>query len=137
MALEGLLSKLGPTLVREVTPHLMQLVGGLSERFRKDTREIKATVDAEMAAVARTHAGLVTAVDSQAARMDALRAQVTTVDRKVELLHKAVETLARHLSSEAETAAKAQRSTRTFALVAACFSAVACAAAVAVLVLHH
>ncbi|GAA3767422.1 hypothetical protein [Terriglobus aquaticus] len=137
MALEGLLSKLGPTLVREVTPHLMQLVAGLGERFRKDTREIKATVDAEMAAIARTHAGLVTSVGEQTARLETLREQVTVVDRKVELLHKAVETLGRQLSSEAEVAAKAQRVTRAYALVAALFSALACGAAVASILLHR
>jgi hypothetical protein len=137
MALEGLLSKLGPTLVREVTPHLMQLVAGLSERFRKDTREIKATVDAEMAAIARTHAGLVSSVDEQASRLEFLREQITVVDRKVELLHKAVDNLGRQISGEAEAAAKAQRSTRTFALAAALLSALACGAAVASLVLHR
>lgn len=137
MALEGLLSKLGPTLVREVTPHVMQLVGGLTERFRKDTREIKATVDAEMAAIARTHAGLVTSVDDQAGRLELVREQIAVVDRKIELLHKTVETLGRHLASEAESAAGAQRSARTFAVISAIFSALACGAAVTVLVLHR
>ncbi|WP_419806273.1 hypothetical protein [Terriglobus sp.] len=137
MAFEGLLAKLGPTLVREATPHLMQMITGLTDRFRKDTRDIKAAVDAEMASVARTHAGLTSAVTEQRDHLNALREQVTVTDRKVELLHKAVESLTRQLASNAVGAARADRSTRNLALLAAGFSALACGAAVAVLLLHR
>ncbi len=137
MALDGLLAKLGPTLVREATPHLMQLITGLNDRFRKDTREIKAAVDAEMASVARTHAELSSAVDDQRGRLATLQDQVAVVDRKIELLHRAVESLTRQLASNATEAAKAQRSARSLGLLATICSALAFGAAVTVLVLHR
>lgn len=137
MAFEGLLAKLGPTLVREATPHLMQMVAGLSDRFRKDTREIKSAVDAELASVARTHAGLATAMDEQRTSFESLQAQVTVIDRKIVLLHKAVETLTRQLASDASEAAKTQRSTRNLVLLTTLFSALFLAASVALLVLRR
>lgn len=137
MAFEGLLTKLGPTLVREATPHLMQLITGMGERFRKDTGDIKATVDAELASVAQTHAGLVTSLGEQRDRLDAIENQIATADRRVELLHKAVDSLARQLAREAADSAKAQRATRNMALIAAISSVLALAGAVTTFILHR
>ena len=113
------------------------MVAGLTERFRKDTRDIKAAVDTEMASVARTHAALSSAVSEQRDQLLALQGQISTTDRKIELLHKAVESLTRQLSGNASEAAKAQRSTRNMALLAAVSSAFAFGAVVALLVLHR
>ena len=137
MAFEGLLAKLGPTLVREATPHVVQMVAGLTERFRKDTRDIKAAVDAEMASVARTHAGLSSAVVEHRERLDAIANQLSTMDRKIELLHKVVEALTRQLAGNAAESVKTQRSIRNVALLAAIFSALAFGAVAALLVLHR
>ena len=137
MALEGLLAKLGPTLVREVSPHLVQLVAGFGERFRKDTSDIKAAVDTELASVARAHAGLTTSLDAQRDRLLELQEQVTVLDRKLEILQRTVEVSARQAAIDTAAAAQPQQVTRTVAICAAVFAALAFLAAVAQLVLHH
>ena len=137
MAFEGMLAKLGPTLVREATPHVVQMLAGLGERFRRDTRELKESMDAEIASMARTHAGLVTSVEDQRTRLQTLQEQLTVVDRKVELLHKSVDTFTRQLASGIDQAAALQRSVRNLALAATILSALACSAAVAALILHR
>ena len=137
MAFDGLLAKLGPTLVREATPHLMQMISGLSDRFRKDTSEIKAAVNAEMASVARTHAALATAVDNQRERLAELQEQCSALSRQLEILQRTVEVSARQAAIETAAAAKSQRATRTLALTAAVLSGLAFGAAILQLVLHR
>lgn len=137
MPFEGLLTKLGPTLVREATPHLMQLVAGLGERFRKDTRDIKVALETELASLAHSHAGLITAAADQRDRLTAIQENLAAADRRVELLQRSLDTLSRQLASEAAEVAKAQRTTRTFALLAMLFSAVASAATLASFLLHR
>ena len=136
MALEGLLTKLGPTVVRELSPHLLQLLTGFTERFRSDTREMKAAVDAEVASLGKSHAGLITSVDQQRESLEALRSHVVAVDRKVDRLQESADGLTRQLSALERQVAESQRATRVLLVVTLVCALLAAVLGLVLLVRH-
>lgn len=136
MPFEGLLGKIGPTLVREATPHLVQLFANLGERFRKDTREIKDSFHEEIASLAHTHAALLSGAGEQREQVVALQAQLAAIERRVDLLQDSFRTLTRQITETAEHAEASAKSTRNLVLCTLLVSVLALGTAGGLLALH-
>ncbi len=129
MAFEGLLAKFGPTLVREISPHVVQLFSGLVERFRTDTREMKAAVDAEVLQLGRSHTGLVTTVDRHGAQIDQLL-------HKVDALQHTVDTLGQQVATTGQSILAGQRRLTQLLIVSGSLALLTLALIIIVLVRH-
>ncbi len=136
MAFEGLIARLGPTLVREAAPHLLQLVSSFGERFRKDTREMKAAVDAEIASLGKSHATLTAALQKQDEAVAGIQAHLQSMDRKLDRLLETQETNASRLAVLEEKIQSMPGNTRALLLVVLCFVLLTFGVGLALLFVH-
>lgn len=136
MAFEGLLSKVGPTLVREATPHLVQLFAGLGERFRKDTRDIKQAFDDEMSSLAQTHAALLSGAEEQRERTETMQNHIVALERRIDILQESVRNLDRQVVETTSYAQEQARAIKNFAVLAFLCALLSFGASAGLLALH-
>lgn len=111
-----------PNLLTSLIPQLADvLIPRIADIFRRDTRDLKAAVDAELATLARTQAELNTTAGRQAEAIDAARAQITAVERKIDLLLGRQDTTDRQLAA-LQAALTAERSGPPVTLIWASFA---------------